>query len=774
MIANLYGNPHSTSVASQNTSKRVEDARLRLLELFSANPEDYDLVFVANATAGIKLVMDAFRDAEDGFWYGYHRDAHTSLVGVREAAQEHVCFASDEEFEAWLERAEEEEASERLRLVAYPAQSNMNGRRLPLQWCPTARRKQRTFTLLDAAALVSTTPLDLSDSASAPDFTVMSLYKIFGFPDLGALIVRKDSGNVLMKRRYFGGGTVDMVVCMSEQWHTRKTESIHDALEDGTLPIHSIMALHAALDVHDDLFGPLKRVSEHCAVLAKKLHGDLAALRHGNGSPVCEFYTDARSDYANPATQGPIVVFNIRDANGSWVANSEVDKMAAVRNIQLRTGGLCNPGGIASQLQLEPWEMKRNFSAGLRCGQEGDVMHGKPTGMIRLSVGAMSTLADIDALVSFMQEFFVEQRLPVIESAPDPPCEGDRWYVESLTVFPIKSCAGYRIPHQVRWHTNPEGLAWDREWCLVQPGTGAALSQKRYPRMALIRPMIDLDRGLMRVSFADVRAGIPSITIPLSDDPSMFSSNVDFRKRNAIVCGDTISARTYQSPAVTEFFTKALGVRCQLARFPASGSSRHAKAHLQAFQQKMQHDPLTACHHIPGSFPADDHMATEESVSKRPILLSNESPILIISRSSLNRLNEQIKASGGKAVHAEAFRANIVVAEYHRVGVHGPFQDPYSEDHWKYVRIGKQHFEIMGACRRCQMVCIDQETGERTQEPFSTLAKTRRYGGKVYFGQHACHVQILQPGSGDAHASTIKVGEKVLPYLGIGDVEPLP
>src|SRR5579871_1633084 len=95
MISNLYGNPHSAHSASQHTSRRIEDARLRLLKLFNADPDDFDLVFVANATAGIKLVMDAFRDHKDGFWYGFHRDSHTSLVGVREVARAHRCFETD-------------------------------------------------------------------------------------------------------------------------------------------------------------------------------------------------------------------------------------------------------------------------------------------------------------------------------------------------------------------------------------------------------------------------------------------------------------------------------------------------------------------------------------------------------------------------------------------------------------------------------------------------------------------------------------------------------
>ena len=769
MISNLYGNPHSVSTASQNTSKRVEEARLRLLDVFNASPDDYDVVFVANATAGIKLVADAFRDSDSGFRYGYHRDSHTSLIGIREVAREHMCFESDDDMAQWL-RGRDMEDEDLPQLVAYPAQSNMNGRRLPLNWCRMVRQRNRAYTLLDAAAYVSTSALDLSDPSSAPDFTVTSLYKIYGFPDLGALIVRKESGNILRQRKYFGGGTVDMVVCMKEQWHVKKTESLHDHLEDGTLPIHSIMALHAAMDVHKDLFSSLKRVSEHCAYLASKLHDSLAALRHDNGEQVCKLCKDPRSDYADTATQGPIIAFNIRNAHGGWVANSEVEKLAAVRNIQLRTGGLCNPGGIASSLQLEPWEMKRNFSAGQRCGQEGDVMHGKPTGMIRLSLGAMSTIQDVHAFVAFMEEFFVEQYVPMLESPPSPPYDDARWYVESLTVFPIKSCAGYRIPSQSPWNIHPQGLEWDREWCLVRPGTGAALSQKRYPQMALIRPTIDTDRGVMRVSFADAHAGIRAITIPLSDDPSMFSSSTDFRTRDAKVCGDAIVARTYQSPAITEFFTKALGVACQLARFPASSTSRHAKAHLQAFQ-KPRDDPLAARHRVPGSFPVDydNHMAVDGPPS-RPILLSNESPVLIISRSSLNRLNEQIKAHGGKAVHAEAFRANIVVAEYHRPGTLGTFQDPYAEDFWRYAKIGKQVFEMMGSCRRCQMVCIDQDTGERAPEPFSTLAKTRRLDGKVYFGQHACHVHSLDDYSLEAQAPTIEVGEQVMPLMDADDL----
>ncbi len=99
------------------------------------------------------------------------------------------------------------------------------------------------YTLLDAATLVSTSPFNLSDVDTAPDFTVLSFYKIFGFRDLGALILRKSSSEVQRRRKYFGGGTVDPELCQPERWHLKKDDAPHSHLEDGTLPMHSILAL---------------------------------------------------------------------------------------------------------------------------------------------------------------------------------------------------------------------------------------------------------------------------------------------------------------------------------------------------------------------------------------------------------------------------------------------------------------------------------------------------------------------------------------------------
>ncbi|KAF2200004.1 PLP-dependent transferase [Delitschia confertaspora ATCC 74209] len=763
MMANLYGNPHSASISSQLSTRRVEDIRLRLLSLFNADPEVFDVVFVANATAGIKMVMEAFRDQEERFWYGYHKDAHTSLVGVREAANEHRCFASDREVQEWIDDSERPLTPG---LFAYPAQSNMNGRRLPLDWSRRIRESKQNvvYTLLDAASLVSTAPLDLACPEGAPDFTVLSLYKMFGFPDLGALVLRKDAGRVFDKRRYFGGGTVEMVVCLKEQWHARKAESLHERLEDGTLPIHSIIALDAAMTVQEQLFGSFEKISTHTAFLAAKLYEGLSALRHTNTTPVCEIYKDPTSTYGDSKSQGPIVAFNIRNHLGGWVSNAELEKISAVKNFHLRTGGLCNPGGVAASLGLAPWEMKENFSAGQRCGSDNDIIRAKPTGMIRVSLGAMSTLKDVSLFIDFMREFFVQEApptpfSPVISLYHEPPTRR-LLRVESLSIYPIKSCAAWHVPPGKAWEVRREGLAWDREWCLVHQGTGAALSQKRYPKMALIRPCIDLDQGVLRIRLAgglQTATKAAEICVPLSADPRLFLDGDMYKTVSTKVCGDTIQAKTYKSKDISDFFTQALGVACHLARFPAVGngagtaSIRHSKPHLQKPQ-------ISGKMHIPGAFPEAPRVSTCAVVSK-PILLSNESPILTISRSSLNRLNELIKAEGGKAAQAEVFRANIVVAE--NLDCPPGAEQPYAEDEWRYLQIGDQYFEMLGPCRRCQMVCIDQHTAERDQEPFVTLSKTRRFDGKVFFGEHTSHLPMSNVSSPTAQNPTISVGDPV-------------
>ncbi|PSN61744.1 PLP-dependent transferase [Corynespora cassiicola Philippines] len=411
----LIANPHSASAKTPSTSQViVQNTRKEVLELFNASPEHFEVVFVANATAGIKLVLEAFHGHEQGFDYYYHRDSHTSLVGVRELSATSHCLLSDEETEDWIANGEHdglENANERPALFAYPAQSNMNGRRLPLNWSSRLRssgRHPQTYTLLDIAALVSTSPLDLSDHDTAPDFLTLSFYKTFGSPDLGALIVRKSAAHVFDKRRYFGGGTTELITC-DQPWFARKEGSLSARLEDGTGATHSILALSCAIHVHKDMYGGLSEISKHTGWLAKDLYERLSRLRHFNGGQVCVIYKDPSSIYGDATTQGGTVAFNIVNSRGTWVSASKVGNLAAERNIHVRSGGLCNPAGMAQMLGHRSEDLRRAYDSGFRCGQADDVRIGMAFGMVRASFGACSTLKDVEIFAQFIEDYFVEK-----------------------------------------------------------------------------------------------------------------------------------------------------------------------------------------------------------------------------------------------------------------------------------------------------------------------------------------------------------------------------
>ncbi|RDW81296.1 putative molybdenum cofactor sulfurase protein (HxB) [Aspergillus mulundensis] len=788
LTSSLYGNPHSMSASSQLSAQRVDDIRLRALRFFNADPDEFDLVFVANATAGIKLIADAFRDSPRGFWYGYHVDAHTSLVGVRElAAAGSRCFVRDDEVDAWAFGLESE-GRESLGLFAYPAQSNMNGRRFPMRWCEQVRARcskaeNKVYTLLDAASFVSTSPLDLSNASTAPDFTVLSFYKIFGFPDLGALIVRKSAGDVFRHRKFFGGGTVNMVLTGNEPWHAKKESSIHERLEDGTLPFHSIIALESAFETHRRLYGSMENIASHTRFLAKRLHDRMVALKHYNGTRACQLYTTQNSSYDDPSTQGPILAFNLHNSRGMWIGKSEVERLASIKNIQIRSGTLCNPGGTAVSLGWSGADMLRHFSAGMRCGDEHDIMDERPTGILRVSLGAMSSQRDVDAFVAFLEEFYVD-KLP--EGVLVPLMRGvclqqPSFYVESLSVYPIKSCGAFRVPDGQRWEVRREGLAWDREWCLVHQGTGVTLNQKRYPRMALIRPTLDLGRGILRIICGEAHA-LEGKTLEISlnrmGTNALTTSLCQNASKPSTVCGDKVVLQAYTSPAVSSFFSNFLGVPCTLARFPPQSSTRSYAPRKVARSRSHNQSPS-----MPGSFPQAPS-SPSPSPTQTPILLSNESPLLLISRSSVNRLNESIKSTpranpnssldsdnfpgsgtnSNKAVAADVFRANIVVAENIPTA-----ERPYIEDTWASLRIGsgsgseQLRFNVLGSCERCQMVCVDQYTGQRGDEPYATLAKTRKVERKILFGRHISPVGDARAHGEGGCLGTVMVGDVVVP-----------
>jgi molybdenum cofactor sulfurtransferase len=111
-------------------------------------------------------------------------------------------------------------------LFAITAHSNVTNSKTPFSSLSSYASSLGYRVLVDAAALVPTSPLSLTE-VQGVDAMVVSFYKMFGFPTgVGALIV-KSSFLAELKRPWFSGGTVDIVqvpgsvVTMSKQIHER-------------------------------------------------------------------------------------------------------------------------------------------------------------------------------------------------------------------------------------------------------------------------------------------------------------------------------------------------------------------------------------------------------------------------------------------------------------------------------------------------------------------------------------------------------------------------
>ncbi|ORY80683.1 pyridoxal phosphate-dependent transferase, partial [Leucosporidium creatinivorum] len=694
----LYSNPHSRSPSSAQTGIAIDRIRSRVLaELFglsSENSKEWDVVFTAGATASLKLVGDGFR-WQEGARFRYLKQSHTSLVGIRGLAlaggAQVEALEAEEMLKGWLR----EEG--RPNLVAYPAQCNATGSRLGLELGRRIKRRSPdTAILLDAAAYLSTSVLDLGSIPleEAPDFVACSFYKIFGWPTgLGALVVKRFSAH-LLNDPYFGGGTVQGLSTDAPFWVSRRRSPgqnppVHERLEAGTLPFLDIISLGHALDTHLRLYHSHSLVSAHTSSLSRLASHQLSLLRHANGTPVVQQHR-----FLSLEAPGSTIGFSLLDSAGLHVGHVHLERLATINGFQLRTGGLCNTGAWTSAMGLTDEDLLKLHEKGRACwdDEEFDDLH-RPLGIARISFGASSQLSEVLAFIDFIRRFFTETEDAIMLSEPSRPLVQSPIRLERLTVYPIKSCAGQSVSS---WEIAPTGLAYDREWMLVDSRTGSALSQKRWPRMVLIHPHIDLSRQTLTITAPEMH----DLILPLTPPPTSCSPSSE-----AQLCGDTVSV-THVSSTADEWFSTFLGTSCELHRFASSSS------------------PDTPSRH--GQFDGPP----------QPLLLSNESPFLLISSSSTRQLNEWIKSeTHAPPIQAACFRANFQLSEGEGENAGGV--EPFFEDRIDLIRIGGEFFQALGPCRRCLMVSIDQDTGLKTSEPFSTLARKRKSSKcRINFGTH--------------------------------------
>jgi uncharacterized protein YcbX len=205
------------------------------------------------------------------------------------------------------------------------------------------------------------------------------------------------------------------------------------------------------------------------------------------------------------------------------------------------------------------------------------------------------------------------------------------------------------------------------------------LSQRTYPRMATIQVRIARD-GL------------------LVNDHRLGDRMIPFEPRKPRVVRATIwrnrSRTLVYENEVNEWFSDALGGDVRLVRMPETTERR-----VNQFYKVRQNDVVS---------------------------LADGYPFMLLGEGSLADLNSRLKTP----LPMDRFRPNFVLKGA------GPFE----EDTWKRISIGGRVFHVVKPCARCKITMVDQQTGERGQEPLPTLAsyRTQKIGTKqgAMFGQN--------------------------------------
>ncbi|MGE8546873.1 MAG: MOSC domain-containing protein [Alcaligenes sp.] len=277
--------------------------------------------------------------------------------------------------------------------------------------------------------------------------------------------------------------------------------------------------------------------------------------------------------------------------------------------------------------------------------------------------------------------------------------------ITGLYTYPIKSCGAQTHPDGVG--VSAAGLDHDREWVVVDEA-GIFMTQRRWPRMALIRPQVSA--GCITVQ----APGMPALSWSL-DGADRAQTPVPVRIWNAETLGRD------EGDEVAHWFSAFLQTPCRLLR-------RHDAARRYVQPERVQ--------------PWLDKANGWRDVGRQEqgFAFADALPFLFANQASLDELNQRVVQSGEQAVPMDRFRANIVFEGL----------PAYEEDYVLGVSAPGLSFAFIRPCTRCPMPNVNQATGQVGVQPGLALASSRQFPQGTLFGMQAMLAQSepqrLMPG----------------------------
>jgi molybdenum cofactor sulfurtransferase len=165
------------------------------------------------------------------------------------------------------------------------------------------------------------------------------------------------------------------------------------------------------MSVHKRLYGPnpMKFISVHTTLLGRRLRQLLFKMRHSNGIAVIQTYGDGNTANGCPRKQGVTVAqrlssrrelrrFQERRTGGGCVAYC----------IYIHSDFFCDPGGVVTYFEWANEDLRLTYASGHRCSSPVQFTLAKPTGVVRVSLGAMTARFDLDKFLQFIRRTCIQ------------------------------------------------------------------------------------------------------------------------------------------------------------------------------------------------------------------------------------------------------------------------------------------------------------------------------------------------------------------------------
>uniref|UniRef100_A0A914QIJ0 MOSC domain-containing protein n=1 Tax=Panagrolaimus davidi TaxID=227884 RepID=A0A914QIJ0_9BILA len=359
--------------------------------------------------------------------------------------------------------------------------------------------------------------------------------------------------------------------------------------------------------------------------------------------------------------------------------------MCSLFGIELRTGCFCNQGACNEYLGLKSESNNNNISTVKKCGDEMDLLNGIPLGACRISFGRTSTIKDFEVFKTMIETCFISTKKLLTKLNLNLNGLNEKkknvGKLTDLFFYPIKSCSAAK-PN--RWKLTKSGLWLDRQWIIVS-GDGIILTQKKLPALCNIIPNVTENNTLQ---LSDRNGFQNPIELPLNPETTKTEAKLT-----------TVCISNYMAFSCGEKASKWL-----ISLHPTFPQT----SKILRLLPETCVDPLIT----------DIKSSTQQNST-----FTNEADYLLITWASVKAIASAVNLSAKDV--AKRFRPNFIVETFTNI--------PFEEDNFSKIYIAGIPFEITGKCTRCQMISIDQESGEKDPKVLLAL-RDARCGDKITFG----------------------------------------